>query len=291
MKVLIVEDDTVSRNNMHDIVTSQKHQTKVAEDGAQGLELFKEFQPDLIFTDIQMPKMDGLEMLAAIRERDKDVIVIVNTAFGTEDYALKALKLNANNYLSKPVHFSEVVHYLKKYEIIIKDKTQMQELDIVFVRRLYTLQLPNTIGQVPRVVDHLLVTAGKALNPDARLGVRLGLVELITNAIEHGNLGITYEEKGEALDNMMLGELYLERLSEPKIADRRVTIDFEHNTLGCQWVITDEGDGFDWRTLPDPTSEEAILASHGRGIFISRFQFDEMEFIGAGNAVRIFKKQ
>jgi CheY-like chemotaxis protein len=291
VKVLIVEDDKVSCKKMQTIVTHQGHQTKVAKDGVQGIELYNKFKPDLIFTDIQMPKMSGLEFLSTIRQTDNDVIVIVNTAFGSEKHAMEAFHLNANNYISKPIHFSEVLHHLKKYEAIIQERTLNREIEAMFIKRSYTLQVPNKIEQIPRVVDHLLTIGGDAIHPEEQLGVRLGLVELIVNAVEHGNMGITYDEKNMAINRNRLNILYQERLAIPEIAARRVKINFELNERGCEWVITDEGTGFDWEAIPDPTKGKSLRALIGRGIFLSRFYFDELEFIGTGNIIRIFKEK
>jgi len=291
VKVLIIEDDKVSCKKMQTIVTHQGHTTKTAKDGVHGLELYNKFKPDLIFADIQMPKMNGLEFLNTIRQTDNDVIVIINTAFGSEEYALKAFHLNANNYISKPIHFSEVLHHLKKYEAIIQERTLNREIEAMFVKRSYRLQVPNKIEQIPRVVDHLLTITGDAICPEEQLGVRLGLVELIVNAVEHGNMGITYDEKNKAINHNRLDDLYQERLADPEIVARRVKINFELSDRGCEWMITDEGAGFDWKVIPDPTKGEKLRTLIGRGIFLSRFYFDELEFIGTGNIIRIFKKK
>ncbi|MDM8542823.1 response regulator [Desulfococcaceae bacterium HSG7] len=289
MKVLIIEDDKVSCKKMQTIVAHQGHKTKTAKDGVHGLELYNKFKPDLIFADIQMPNMSGLEFLSTIRQTDNDVIIIINTAFGSEEYALKAFHLNANNYISKPIHFSEVLHHLKKYEAIIQERTLNREIEAMFIKRSYKLQVPNKIEQIPRVVDHLLTITGDAICQEEQLGVRLGLVELIVNAVEHGNMGITYDEKNKAINHNRLDDLYQERLDDPEIAARRVKINFELSARGCEWMITDEGDGFDWKAIPDPTKGEKLRTLIGRGIFLSRFYFDELEFIGTGNIIRIFK--
>ncbi len=290
MKVLIVEDDKVSGKKMQSIVTHQGHQVEIAEDGIQGIELYNKFKPDLIFTDVLMPKMSGMEFLNTIRKTDNVVIIIVNTAYGSEEYALEAIRLNANNYIIKPIHFSEIFHHLKKYEAIIQERTLRREIEAMFIKRFYTLQLPNKVEQIPSVVEHLLTIAGDAICPEEQLGVRLGLIELIVNAVEHGNMGITYDEKKRAINQNRLDDLYQERLAESEIAARRVKIKFELSERGCEWTITDEGSGFDWQTIPDPTKGKALRALIGRGIFLSRFYFDELEFIGDGNIIRILKK-
>ena len=89
MKVLIVEDDAPLRVFMKDTVESQGFETFTAENGLQGLEKFKKVCPDLVFSDINMPKMNGLELLEEVRKINSNVIVVMVTAFDCEVYVVK----------------------------------------------------------------------------------------------------------------------------------------------------------------------------------------------------------
>ena len=71
----------------------------------------------------------------------------------------------------------------------------------------------------------------------------------------------------------------------------KVTVDFTMDAEACEWVISDEGDGFDWRSVQNPIEDEDLFKAHGRGIFLARFQFDELEYLGNGNTVRVNKKR
>ena len=111
------------------------------------------------------------------------------------------------------------------------------------------------------------------------------------NSIEHGNLGITSEQKGAALGAPDgLAELTRRRLAQSDLAAKRVTVHFRMDARACEWVIVDEGAGFDWRVVPDATEGEALYASHGRGIILSRLYFDSVEYQGLGNVVRLVKR-
>ena len=119
MRVLIVEDDPASRELMGDMIKLEGHDLRTAEEGYQALSLFKEFKPHLVFSDIQMPKMDGLELLQRIRDISPKTIVVMMTAFGCEEYALKALRLHANNYLNKPIRHDDILPLLQKYSALV----------------------------------------------------------------------------------------------------------------------------------------------------------------------------
>jgi len=293
MKVLLVEDDPLSRQFLKEMVERQNHEVSVAEDGRQGFEVFCTFKPDLVITDINMPHMSGLELLAKIRERNDEVIVIVTTAYGCEDYALEALRQRANNYVAKPVRYEELVPVLKKYAAIIRHRLAT-EVQGKVTRRELTVEFENRLSDVPRMASWLVRETAGCLSTQQRLGIHLGLAELLSNAIEYGNLEITKAEKLEALaadphDGVF--KLHRIKLENRLLADRRVVVDYSMAASACEWIIQDAGKGFDWKSLIVEPSEENLLEAHGRGIMLSRMQFDELEYLGSGNTVRIRKNR
>lgn len=290
MKVLIVEDDSASRFFLESLLSANKFDFKSAANGIEGLNIFEEYQPDIILSDIQMPVMDGFELLEAIRDKKSDTIIIIITAFGTENYAIQALHLGANNYLKKPISSQELLRLLKKYQAIITCKYSPDALPGRLVNRKFTFEFNTEFNKIPKIVDKIIVESYLEIDDNEKVNVELGLVELITNAIEHGNLNIDYFEKQKALDDGTFSELYNERMNNPVFKNRIITVDFIEDSEKYQWTITDEGNGFDWHQLPDPTDEQHILQLNGRGIFISKFLFDKIEYFGNGNVVTATKK-
>ena len=292
MKILIVEDDPASRGALRETVASEGHEVVTASDGDAGLAAFDELGPDLVLADVRMPKMGGLELLAAIRERSADAIVVMITGYGCEEYAAKALRLRASNYLSKPVRRADLLRLLAKYAGIAKSRAAADKVPAMIVRHELTITFGNHLELIPSVADHLATLAPNALDEEAQQDVRLGLNELLINAVEHGNLGITYEEKTAAMErgSDVLTALRDARLTDAVMGKRRVSVDFGLGEHVCEWVISDEGDGFDWRAVPDPLDEDNLLKPLGRGMFLCRFLFDEMEYEGPGNIVRVRKR-
>ncbi len=289
MKILIVEDDHASRLFLESLLESNGYDFRSAENGIEGLNLFDEYQPNLVLTDIKMPIMDGLELLEAIRDKNSDAIVVIITAFGSENYAIQALHLGANNYLKKPVSGQELLRLLKKYKAIISGKYSPDALPGKLINRTFSLEFKTEFTKIPKIVDKIMIESGVEIDDSEKVNIELGLVELITNAIEHGNLAITYIEKQQALDKGNLNELYAERLENPELKSRKVKVDFFTDNEKYQWTITDEGNGFNWKSIPDPTDQEHILELNGRGIFISKFLFDKVEYSGNGNTVTATK--
>jgi anti-sigma regulatory factor (Ser/Thr protein kinase) len=113
----------------------------------------------------------------------------------------------------------------------------------------------------------------------------IGLTELLVNAVEHGNLGITYFEKADLLERGELDREIERRLGLPQLASRRVRVTVRRAPDAVTTTIEDEGEGFDWRPYltPDP---ERLLAANGHGIAIAcGVCFDEVSFQGKGNRV------
>ncbi len=79
-------------------------------------------------------------------------------------------------------------------------------------------------------------------------------------------------------------------MNNSTLSQRKIFVDFKQKDGYCEWIITDEGDGFDYKSIPDPTHGAQLMELNGRGIFITNFLFDEMEYLGKGNQVRVRKK-
>ena len=103
IKILYVEDDEIARENGIEYLQNFFAQIYEASDAIKALQLYEKYQPDIIITDIQMPKLNGLEFVKRIRQKDKKTQIIIITAFCDKDYLLKAIELGLVKYLVKPV--------------------------------------------------------------------------------------------------------------------------------------------------------------------------------------------
>lgn len=107
IKILYVEDDEIARENGVEYLQNFFEQIYEAGDAIVALQLYEKYQPDIIITDIQMPKLNGLEFVKKIRQKDKKTQIIIITAFCDKDYLLKAIELGLVKYLVKPVKEKE----------------------------------------------------------------------------------------------------------------------------------------------------------------------------------------
>ncbi len=103
-RLLLIDDEPGIRRMMSLDLSSEGYQVYTAEDGAKGLEVFQRHRPELVLTDIRMPGMDGIEVLERIKELSPETEVIVFTGHGRMDLAIQCLKLQASDFLTKPIN-------------------------------------------------------------------------------------------------------------------------------------------------------------------------------------------
>lgn len=117
--------------------------------------------------------------------------------------------------------------------------------------------------------------------------VEIGLTELLVNAVEHGNLGITGDEKCALLERGELGIEIERRLAQPELSARRVRVTVWRTDETIVAAIADEGSGFDWHEWIDRDAPESLsLDPNGRGILIARaLSFDRLDYNERGNVV------
>ena len=113
-KILIVDDSAFVVKQLQQIFVSEKYNVVgTAENGEEGVLLYKEYKPDLVTMDITMPKMEGITALTKIIEYDKNAKVVMVSALGKEDMVKKALLAGAKNYITKPLDRKKVLERIK----------------------------------------------------------------------------------------------------------------------------------------------------------------------------------
>ena len=135
IKLLYVEDDEIARENAVEYLENYFNTIYEASNAIDALKLYKEHKPNIIISDISMPKLNGLEFVKEIRKTDKKTQIILVTAFCTKEYLLEAIELGLVKYLVKPVEENSLKDALNLcLEAICEDNSNLIEIskDIIF---------------------------------------------------------------------------------------------------------------------------------------------------------------
>ncbi len=120
IKILVIDDEKPTLSMFQLFLKAYGYDVFIAEDGEQGLKIFNEIKPEIVFTDLKMPGIDGLEVLEKIRESDTKSEVIIITGHGDMEKAVKALDLSASDFINKPVERQALNSALVRAEKRIK---------------------------------------------------------------------------------------------------------------------------------------------------------------------------
>jgi len=113
-KILLIDDESDLLELIKEILEREGYQIFCASNGAAGILLNEQENPDLIVLDLRMPEMDGIETLQHIRKTDDQVIVVILTGYGCPDTIRDAVDLNVSEYLSKPFENKQLVSVIGK---------------------------------------------------------------------------------------------------------------------------------------------------------------------------------
>jgi CheY-like chemotaxis protein len=285
--ILIVDDSPVDQQLLSACLAPQGYHIDLAADGVDAMTML-EADPtryDVVLLDRSMPRMNGMEVLGAIKSspRLRMLPVIIQTAATERDQILDGIRAGAYYYLTKPYDRETVVTIV---DTAAGDFAEYKRLRAQVARGLGCLTLIQSATLSIRTIREARDTAIVLANacPDPAVVV-IGLTELLVNAVEHGNLGITYEDKTQ-LNASGDWEAEVERrLALPENAAKRVEIRLDRNGSELRFTIRDDGPGFPWKEYLDIDPRRAF-DNHGRGIAISRvMSFDRVEYSGSGNTV------
>jgi cyclic di-GMP phosphodiesterase len=165
-KILVVDDEEAIREVISTLLEAQGYPCTVASNGRLGFEAFRKDSFDLVLSDIVMPEMDGLKLLAALRDEDPDVPVIMVTAMHDISIALEAIRAGAYDYILKPfekdqLHLS-VRRALEHRRLVIENRTYQSDLEHLVAER--TQQLSIALQDLEQSYDYTLEALGGALD-------------------------------------------------------------------------------------------------------------------------------
>jgi len=263
-RILVVDDDENITNLISELLCSNNEiKVEKAKDGLEGLNKLKKSVYDIIITDIKMPVMDGIEFLQRVRNMNPGIPVVIMSAYAEFDSLVKALHLGATNFIRKPFDFDEIFQVILKV-LNLKNEFIKQSKIFPHVKIETSIEMISDIQLVDGVIVYLTIDLlNYQICDKGELGnFRLALHEAVTNAIEHGNM------------NDM---------------NKKVHITKQIDNMRILYRIEDEGKGFDYKNIPDPTLPENLMKPRGRGLLLMHTFMDEIIFKKDGTVVELIK--
>ncbi len=285
--VLAVDDKQTNLEILAGMLKSAGYSVVTATDGVEAWNILEQRGGDFeaILLDRIMPNMNGLEVLEKIKSHPglQSIPVIMQTSAGAAHEVLEGIQAGAFYYLTKP--------YKKKIllgivQAALRDFATHQSLQEELRQNARTWSFLDSGIFRFRTLSEARELATLLANgcPEPGRAV-LGLVEVLMNAVEHGNLQISYEEKSQLDENGQLDAEIERRQSLPEFTNKLVEVAFVRQETGVQITITDQGGGFDWQSYLT-IDENRAFDSHGRGIAMAKLiSFDAIEYRGVGNQV------
>jgi CheY-like chemotaxis protein/anti-sigma regulatory factor (Ser/Thr protein kinase) len=292
IQVLVVDDSTVDRRLAGGILEKDSDwQITYAEGGQQALEIMAQQLPTAVLTDLQMPDMDGLELVETIRQRYPLVPVVLMTRHGSDDIAFRALRGGAASYVPKRLLAEELVSTLESVLTAAEVDQRRRRLSSCLTQS----EVYYTLDNDPALISSLVALFQENLTgmgiSDETGCIRIGIAleEALVNAMYHGNLEVSSTLKRES-ERLFKDTIEKRRRMDP-YQQRRIFIYSRLSRHEATYVIRDEGPGFDPNSLPDPTDPANLEETSGRGLLLIRTFMDEVRHNDRGNEITMIKRR
>ena len=195
-------------------------------------------------------------------------------------------------FRKEPVEFTVKLEYARideaGYDFLGKAFPVSDDAMLKFlVVEHYVYSIDNYLNNADMMSQRLTRNLTRYLPQSELSMIRIAVREMLINAIEHGNLGISFDEKTTALDQNTYLDLINKQQEDPRLSSRKVTIDYSLDDEKVIYRITDEGNGFNHAEVLslDLTKENEIMLAHGRGLVLAKCEFDSLQFNEKGNSV------
>ena len=196
-KILIIDDEKPTLSMFKLFLNAYGYEVLTAEDGPSGIELYKKESPKIVFTDVKMPEMDGIEVLSIIKKMKIPSEVIVITGHGDIDLAIKSLDIGATDYINKPINRKALDSALERAVARISEKNpESFELNVVESEKRFIIHITGSINsslllekykpaitELNNVEIEIAINKNFSINSD---GIR-GLIELIIELNKQSN--------------------------------------------------------------------------------------------------------
>lgn len=285
-KILAIDDEVFNLDIISDYLTDDGYEVVSAEDGVLGMKALEENPDvDVIILDRMMPNMNGMEVLEVLHTHKKfrNIPVIMQTAAASREQILEGIIAGVYYYLPKPFDKDTLLSIVK---LAAQHSKNIKEMSNEVGNHKRSIGVMETSRFRIRTIEEARNLAYYIATcfPNPQMAV-YGLSEMLINAIEHGNLGLTYSDKTHLILKGALQDEIDHRLALPGNLEKYAYLEFEDTPEKITVTIKDAGKGFDWKRYFLMETDRAS-DPNGRGISIAKMMsFSNVEYKGCGNEV------
>lgn len=290
--ILVVDDSPTQLRQMQMLLEKDGFSIRTAVDGNDAMRAIQAETPLLVVTDLQMPEMNGLELVAAVKESMPSIPVILTTSVGSEEIAAQALRAGASSYVPKRDMSSSLGPVVRQVLAVNEAAQSVREVAKFAIESTITLSLENEEKLVPKVIARLELPMVELdlFDEGERMQIAMAMDEALLNAMVHGNLEVSSELR-QIDDGRPYTEAIEKRKQETPYKDRRVTVQLQASCQDATFVIRDEGPGFDVAAIRDPTDPDNLERAGGRGLLLINAFMDEVRHNEIGNEITMIKRK
>lgn len=287
--VLLVDDSATDRRMIGGLLERNKVAVRYAENGKGALKQLQRTPPDLVLTDMQMPEMNGLELVKAIRKDYAEIPVILMTAHGSEQLAADALRSGAASYVPKSQAASLLVDAVMHVADMTRGDANYRRLIDHTTSTDFHFELQNDLALIDPLIALIqqMISGIGVVDPAGCLQVGVAVEQAVENAILHGNLELTSEEIANDCPEEGEPSLIDTRAMQAPYCDRKVKVRAFVSRDEVRVHVCDEGQGFDVKTkLNVSLSDDDTV---GRGLVLMWALMDKVTYSRKGNEVSLVK--
>lgn len=289
--LLIAGDSEFDRSVVKEALHGLGHwNAEFVANGAEALQRLAEREYDLLLTDLQMPSMTGRQLLDDLRRRHSSIPVVIMTPRGSEKMAVDALRAGASNYVTRSElrrDLPEVIENVMRAKVAAQTSRVLLDAFELVDYRFSISNDPELRSAAVAFIQNAARQFGRLNEADlTRLGIALD--EALANAVIHGNLEVSSDLREDGCD--IFEQMIAHRRLMAPWRDRRVTIAVRVSPEVLTCTMTDEGRGFDVRSVPDPTDPARLYRASGRGLLLIRSFMDTVHHNAAGNEITMIKR-
>lgn len=294
--ILVAEDSPTQAVVIRGLLTAADFEVRVVPNGLEALTLMATLTPAAVLTDLDMPEMNGLDLVVAVRQKYPQIPIILMTAFGSEEIAVQALQSGAASYVPKKNLAQDLVTTLRDVLEVAQANREESQLAEYLTGLDLRFELPVAAPPVSAVVSAVQDALGDMKLGDEIDRIRVGVAvdAAIHNLLIYGNLELTPEQLADAYNLADGGDSYFRMLAErgrqEPFCRRKIRVSVRLETGSLECVIQQDGPGLDPKLWTEPADARELEGGRARGWLLVKSFMDDVRFNPAGTEVVLVRR-